>query len=246
MHAIAYVTLMGLAAGVVGTGAGSTATAMVGAPSRRVLSVLMGLAGGVMLSVVFLDLVPESIEIGGLLFAIAGFVLGIGATAMVDLLTPHFHAISGDCENSRYLRASLLTGIGIAMHNLPEGLAIGASYAHGSSLGFSVALTIALHNIPEGMAMAAPMCAARLRPARIAMWGGVAGLPMAVGALIGVAIGGVSPAVLASCLGFAGGAMVFITADELIPDAQEFAVGHSGTFGIVLGVLAGMLLVYAS
>lgn len=205
---------------------------------------LMGLASGVMLSIVFLDLFPEAVEIGGLAYAFSGFILGMGATGIVDLATPHFHFISGDCENSRYLKASILTGIGIAMHNLPEGLAIGASYAHESSLGFSVALTLALHNIPEGMAMAAPMCAAHVTPARIGMWGALAGLPTAIGAAIGALIGGLSGSVLSVCLGFAGGAMVFITADELIPGAQEFAEGHSATFGIVLGILIGMLLTY--
>ncbi len=245
MQALLDAAIVGLLAGVVGTGIGALATATAGTPSRRSLSIMMGIAGGVMLSLVFLDLIPEAVEIGGHGYAIGGFILGVGATGIVDLLTPHFHFISGDCERARFIRAGILTGIGIAMHNLPEGLAIGASYAHGSSLGFSVALTIALHNIPEGMAMAAPMCAAKLDPARVAMWGALAGLPMAVGALIGAIVGTVSSAVLSVCLGFAGGAMVFITADELIPDAQEFAVGHSGTFGIVLGALAGMILVYA-
>ncbi len=245
MQALLHVTIVGLVAGVVGTGIGAFATALAGTPSRRSLSIMMGLAGGVMLSVVFLDLVPEAVEIGGTVYALGGFILGVGATGIVDLLTPHFHFVSGDCERARFLRAGLLTGIGIAMHNLPEGLAIGASYAHGSSLGFAVALTIALHNIPEGMAMAAPMCAAKLERTQITMWGALAGLPMALGALAGAAVGTVSSAVLAVCLGFAGGAMVFITADELIPDAQEFAVGHSGTFGIVLGAVAGMILVYA-
>ncbi len=245
MQALLNTTVVGLAAGVVGTGIGALAVAVAGTPTKRSLSIMMGLAGGVMLSVVFLDLVPEAVEIGGTAYALGGFVLGVGATGIVDLLTPHFHFVSADCERARYLRAGILTGIGIAMHNLPEGLAIGASYAHGSSLGFSVALTIALHNIPEGMAMAAPMCAARLDALQITTWGALAGLPMAIGALVGVMVGNVSSVVLSVCLGFAGGAMVFITADELIPDAQEFAVGHSGTFGIVLGALAGMILVYA-
>lgn len=245
MQALLDAAIVGLAAGVLGTGIGALAIAAAGTPSRRSLSVMMGLAGGVMLSLVFLDLIPEAVEVGGHAYAMGGFVLGVGATGIADLLTPHFHFISGDCERARFIRAGILTGIGIAMHNLPEGLAIGASYAHGASLGFSVALTIALHNIPEGMAMAAPMSAAKLDPASITVWGCLAGLPMAVGALVGAAVGTVSSAVLSVCLGFAGGAMVFITADELIPDAQEFAVGHSGTFGIVLGTLAGMILAYA-
>jgi ZIP family zinc transporter len=237
-------TILGLAAGVLGTGLGAFLTAVSGIPKRRTLSMLMGVAGGVMLAIVFLDLIPEAIEIGGVAQTVGGFLLGVGATGVVDLLIPHFHFVSEDCERNRFLRAGILTGIGIAMHNLPEGLAIGAGYAHGESLGLSVALTIAIHNIPEGMAMAAPMCAARVEPKKSALYGALAGLPMAVGALMGAAIGNISDGVLAVSLAFAGGAMVFITADELIPDAQEFAEGHSGTFGIVMGILVGMLLIY--
>lgn len=245
MQNVAWVTGVGLLAGVIGTGFGAAVTAAIGRPSRRMLSFMMGMAAGVMLSVVFMDLVPEAIEIGGAFTALIGFVAGVAAIGTADLLTPHLHLPSGDCENARFVRTGILTAIGIALHNLPEGVAIGASYAHGSSLGFSVAFTIALHNIPEGMAMAAPMCAARLSRNRIAAVGALAGLPMGIGAALGAALGTASPAILSLCMGSAGGAMVFITADELIPEAQRFATGHSGTFGIVVGVLAGMLLVLA-
>ncbi len=237
-------TLLGLAAGVLGTGFGAFLTAASGTPKRRTLSTLMGTAAGVMLSIVFLDLIPEAIEIGGVAQTVGGFLLGVGATGIMDLLIPHFHFVSEDCKQNRFLKAGLLTGIGIAMHNLPEGLAIGASYAHGNSLGLSVALTIAIHNIPEGMAMAAPMCAGGVGRKQSTLYGALAGLPMALGAFVGAAIGNISNGMLAVSLAFAGGAMVFITADELIPDAQEFADGHSGTFGIVIGILAGMLLIY--
>ncbi len=245
MSSIVYATLVGLAAGVVGTGLGAALTTLTGRPSRRALSLMMGLAGGIMLTVVFMDLVPEALHIGGTFTTIVGFIIGVASLGALDLFAPHLHLPSGECENSRYLRTGVMAAIGIAMHNLPEGLAIGAGYAHGSSLGFSVAFIIALHNIPEGMAMAAPMCAAEVRRSQVAMIGALAGVPMGIGALLGAIFGSVSPGVLAICLGFAGGAMVFLTADELIPGAQSFATGHSGTFGIVLGILLGMLVVLA-
>lgn len=246
MEAIVTATVVGLIAGVVGTGLGAAGAAAIGRPSKRTLSFMMGLAGGVMLAVVFLDVVPEALNTGGALTTMAGFVFGVVALGVADLFMPHLH-IASDCrENSRYLRTGILTAIGIAMHNLPEGLAIGAGYALGSSLGFSVALTIALHNIPEGMAMAAPMCAARVSPGHVTLVGGMAGLPMALGAAVGAAFGSVSPVILTLCLGFAGGAMMFITADELIPEAQRISDGHSGTFGIVVGVLLGMMVVLSA
>jgi ZIP family zinc transporter len=88
------------------------------------------------------------------------------------------------------------------------------------------------------------MCAGGVGRKQSTLYGALAGLPMALGAFVGAAIGNISNGMLAVSLAFAGGAMVFITADELIPDAQEFADGHSGTFGIVIGILAGMLLIY--
>lgn len=243
MAGVIHATFVGLATGVIGTGLGAALTTLVGRPSKRMLSLMMGLAGGIMLTVVFMDLVPEALHIGGTAATIFGFIIGVLALGALDLFAPHLHLPSGECENSRYLRTGALAAIGIAVHNLPEGLAVGASYAHGSSLGFSVALIIALHDIPEGMAMAAPMCAADMRPSKVAAAGALAGVPMGVGAWLGAVFGSVSPVLLAVSLGFAGGAMVFITADELMPEAQRFATGHSGTVGVVLGVILGMLVV---
>ncbi len=243
MAGVIQATLVGLAAGVVGTGMGAALATLSGRPSRRMLSLMMGLAGGIMLTVVFMDLVPQALQLGGAINTIFGFVIGVLSLGALDVFAPHLHLPSGECENSRYLRTGTLAAIGIAMHNFPEGLAIGASYAHGTSLGFTMAVIIALHNIPEGMAMAAPMCAADVHRMRVAFIGGLAGVPMGIGALFGAAFGSVSPGILSVCLGFAGGAMVFITADELIPEAQRFAIGHSGTLGLVLGIILGMLVV---
>jgi ZIP family zinc transporter len=233
-------TLVGLIAGVAGTGAGGLVSLVLRRLSGRSYSLILGFSAGVMISVVAFDLMPESIESGGLAVAIAGLVSGVLLVALLDLL-PHTHFMSSDSESTRFYRAGVIVGLGIAMHNLPEGLAIGAGYTHDLGLGIGLALVIAIHNFPEGMAMACPMVISGARPLRVVLATAAAGLPMGVGALVGAAVGNLSTVMLSLSLGLAGGAMLFVTCDELIPDAQELGSGHSGTVGIVAGVVVGIL-----
>lgn len=246
MSTVLKITLIGLLAGVVGTGLGGVFATFIRSSSKRFLSFMLGFSAGIMLSVVFMELIPESISVGGLLYAFIGFVSGVVVTGAFDIVTPHFHFVSAECNavSARFIKTGILTGIGIALHNLPEGLAIGASYVHASELGLSVALTIAIHNFPEGMAMAAPMVVGKMGSGKVVKYTAMAGLPMAIGAFIGSLIGNISAGVLSFCLSFAGGAMVFIVCDELIPDSQEFALRHSGTYGTVAGMIVGFAMTY--
>lgn len=234
-------TLIGLIAGVGGTGLGGVFSLMFRRLSSRTYSVVLGFAAGVMIAVVAFDLMPEAIEAGGVKIAIVGILSGVGLVSLLDRL-PHRHFMTTDRESSRYVKAGVIVGLGIAMHNLPEGLAIGAGFESDPSLGLGLAIVIALHNFPEGMAMACPMVIGGLHPLRIVGATVVAGVPMAIGAFAGSLLGSVSTTFLSFCLAFAGGAMLFVTCDELIPDAHELASGHSSTYGIVAGVIAGILL----
>lgn len=239
--AIIAATVVGTIAGVGGTGMGGAMALQFRCLSTRAYSVILGFSAGVMISVVAFDLMPEAIQLGGLAVAIGGVVAGVILVSLLDLL-PHTHFMASDAESSRFYKTGVIVGLGIAMHNLPEGLAIGAGYAHDVTLGLGLALVIAVHNFPEGMAMACPMIIGGVRPVRVVLSTMAAGMPMAAGALLGSAVGSVSPILLAVCLGFAGGAMLFVTCDELIPDAQELSTGHSGSFGIIAGVIFGILL----
>ncbi|MEW6523752.1 MAG: ZIP family metal transporter [Bacillota bacterium] len=242
MNELLRVALVGLVAGVAGTGLGGVITACFARPDKRVFSTLLGFSAGIMISVVAFDLMPEALELAPVWWGLAGLLLGVLVLTLVDLLVPHIHFLSDDLESSRYVRASLFVGLGIAMHNLPEGLAIGAGFGASERFGTGIAVLMALQNFPEGMAMGAPMVLARVKYRTIILATAAAGLPMGAGAILGYLAGGLSPLVLALALGFAGGAMLFVVCDELIPDAQELRVGHSGTFGIILGVVTGILV----
>lgn len=127
------------------------------------------------------------------------------------------------------------------MHDLPEGLAVGASFGAALSLGLRIATLMFLHNVPEGMAVAAPLAAMRKSRRDIILVSACTGLPSVLGTAIGSVIS-VSPLILAFSLAFSAGAMLFVTFDELIPGAQELAEGHAGTLGAVAGMIAGISL----
>lgn len=242
MNEILKVTLVGLGAGVIGTGSGAIIALFVKNPSKGLLGFILGFAGGIMLAIVLTDLLPEAIEAGSFFIAFIGLLMGAILILVLDLKLPHFHFFETTEELARYIRTGTILGLGIAMHNLPEGIAIGASYIASPALGFTLAFTIALHNIPEGIAMACPLCAGGMRLRWILFYTAMAGLPMGLGAFLGSSLGAISSLVLSLSLGFAAGAMLYIIFGELIPGAQNAGGGHAGTFGAVFGTIAGVLL----
>ncbi len=239
---LGMVVLIGLVAGVLGTGGGGLVALLTHRRMKLPLSGLLGVSAGVMLAVVFSELIPEAIEEGGFAFGMGGLLLGVLLMLLLDFVLPHMHMSGSTDANSRFVRVGILMGLGIALHNFPEGLAIGTSLMHDPSLGMTLAVVIAMHNFPEGMAMAIPLSAGQLPALKVWGYTLLAGVPMGLGAFAGGVLGRISPNALALGLGFAAGAMLYITCDELIPGAHEHAEGHSATFGIVVGVLIGVAI----
>jgi len=228
--------------GVVGTGMGGALVALLSKPSKRLLSLFLGLSGGVMVSMTCFDIMPEAFRLAGHFTSITWLVLGALLAAGADLVIPHMHHMAADKESARFARTSIVVGIGIALHDLPEGLAIGAGLGPGATVGLKVAALMFLHNIPEGVAVAGPLSAWGRSKKQIMLYAVLAGSPSVVGAVIGAVLGTVSPAALGGSLAFAGGAMLFVVFDELIPAAQELSSRHSGTFGAVAGVILAMIM----
>src|SRR5699024_5745954 len=111
----------------------------------------------VMLIAVFGELIPEALEIAGVVPTFMGIILGISLVLGMDLILPHNHFAGNNDQNSRLIKTGIVLGIGIALHNIPEGVAIGVSFGADKRLGYTIALIMLIQNIPEGMAMAAPL-----------------------------------------------------------------------------------------
>ncbi|GAB6138185.1 ZIP family metal transporter [Halanaerobaculum tunisiense] len=236
MSELASITTIGLLAGVLGTGLGGAVTFFWRRPRDRSISLMLGIASGVMLSVVLFDLVPEAVEHSNLVYTSGGLLAG---WLVLSLLAGY---IKTDSQDVAYIETGILLGLGIALHNFPEGLAIGAGCVAEAELGLSLALVIALHNLPEGLALATPMNAGGWSPVKILVLAMLPGIPMGLGAFLGALLGFISPGILTLNLGFAGGGMLYIIVRELLPSAYSTKYGFQSTLGVVIGLVGGILL----
>lgn len=241
--------ILGIVSGLIGTGLGGLITFLHPRPGRQLLASLLAFAGGIMLSMVIFDLLPASINTAGGIAGACSFGLGVIAISRLEkaFFSEHgkpiliiSHASKRPGRNG-YLRTGLMVALGIALHDLTEGLAIGAGYALQQNLGIRVAVIMTLHNIPEGIAIAGPLRLATVRPWKAFLVTLLASSPTGLGALTGALAGDISAAFLGVSLAIAAGAMTAVAAIDLLPDAISMAQGHAAV-GALVGILAGLVL----
>ena len=248
MNYLLFVTIIGLLSGIIGTGGGGLIVIVINKIWDNILGILLAFSGGIMTVVIFFDLIPEAEEAGSLFTAVIGLLLGVLLIGLLDIKFPHKHfslVTESPVKGQQYFKTGILLSIGIALHNLPEGMAIGASFMASRTSGVTLAVLIALHNLPEGMAVATALGMAGLKNRSIIFITMLTGVPMGIGAFIGGMLGSISDNFLSLALGFAGGAMLYIVYDELIPDAHRKTTGHTAIAGIIAGVLLGLILIEA-
>jgi len=239
---LAWILASGLA-----TGLGGLALFAFRSPSERLLDALLGFTAGVMLAATAFSLLVPALDLGDVGEVLLGLVLGFSAVALLDELVPHAHARFREhgemaAEERRAEERGALLVAALTIHNIPEGAAVGIAFAAGGTdLGIPLALAIGIQNIPEGFAAAAPLLGAGTRPrvaAGIAALTGVVEPPAALAAFAAFEI---SESLLPVGLAFAGGAMLYVIIDELIPESQG-----RGTERIAsVGFLAGFALMLA-
>ncbi len=264
-------------AGVVGTGVGGLVGALLQKDSNRMVSLLLSFAGGVMLSVVCFDLVVEAIETEvGLAVVIGAVAVGVGITYLLNWLidrktnpeVPHIDAnhpkTADDLDeliHSDHLEhhkkdnklslfvAGIVMACAIALHNVPEGMTIGASYAVGGGemgkAALLLAVLIGLHNIPEGMAVSVPLIGGGMGKGKAVLITAASGIPTILGALLGYWLGEIGAVGLALSLGFASGAMLYVVFGEILP--QSILMYHSKlpAFSAIVGILVGILVIFS-
>ena len=211
--------------------------------SHRFSDIVLSFAAGIMLAASVLGLILPSLEYGGK-FGILVTVIGIFAGALslnvIDKLVPHLHKMVGsDIEshpNSSGLSKVLLFVTAIAIHNLPEGIAAGVGFGSGNTTqALVIAGGIALQNIPEGMVIIAPMLAAGVSTKRTFVLALITGLVEVIGTFIGYFAVSVSQAILPFALAFAGGTMIYVISDEIIPETHSHGVERAATHALLAG-----------
>ncbi len=243
MEHILKIALVGLISGITGTGIGGLIAFFVGKNvGNRLLSTILEFSAGLMTSVVCFELIPEAIEIAGLNLTMIGVLLGILIIIAIDDFVKKLSVIKNTRGNSNLLRAGILVSIGLALHNLPEGFAVGSGFEASMTLGITLTVIIAIHDIPEGIAMALPMKLGGFSAIKSFLLTVLSGVPMGLGAFIGAALGHVSQQFIALCLGFAGGAMLYVVFGELIPESKRIYLGRMSSVGNILGIVCGIIV----
>ncbi len=210
--------------------------------SHKFSDIILSFAAGVMLAAAVLGLILPSVEYGGkwgLLYAVVGIFAGALCLNLIDKLVPHLHKLVGpdtESHNNANLSKVLLFVMAIAIHNLPEGIAAGVGFGSGDSgQALLIAGGIALQNIPEGMVIIAPMLASGVSPRKTFVCAALTGVVEIVGTLIGYFAVSIASAILPIALAFAGGTMLYVISDEMIPETHAHGEQRGATYALLVG-----------
>ena len=266
-----YATIFFITAltGAGGLALGGTLAAAVHSPSERTVSLLLRFTAGVMLSVVCFDLVADAAEDTSILPILCWIIIGFLCTYLlncwIDKQAHHSHSHGGHaheehshshdphggdngemcaCGHHTLHTAGLVLAAAVALHNMPVGMAIGATFAGAAQAaghgGILAALIIGLHNIPEGMSIAAPLLTGGSSPARAIGIAALSGVPT----MLGYSMGTMNPLLLGISLSFAAGAMLYVIFGELLPESENLWQNRLSGLATMLGMLLGMALIF--
>ncbi len=229
-----------------GVGGATVAGSLIGFAFKKIShqfsDIILSFAAGVMLAAAVLGLIMPSLEYGGkfgLVITIVGIFAGALILNVIDKLVPHLHKLVGpDIEEHHNANLSkvLLFVIAIAIHNLPEGIAAGVGFGTGNtSQAMVIAGGIALQNIPEGIVIIGPMLAAGVSPRKTFIIALITGIIESVGTLIGYFAVTVAYMILPFALAFAGGTMLYVISDEMIPETHAHGAERGATYALLAG-----------
>ena len=254
---------MSFLAGVIGMGLGGTLAAIFGTKTDKMTSIFLSFAGGVMISIVFFELLPESIYLSSTVITIIGLIVGAilvfvlnnimdrlsskrNGSKLHESFAEYFHSNDVISRKTSMLRSGMIMLFAIGLHNIPEGLAMGAAGQHDVSLGIALAIIIALHNIPEGMAVSVPLMVGGLSKLKSVLLTAAVGATTILGAIVGVIIGGISATAVAISISIAGGAMLYVVIGEMLPQSIVMSKDRVPTVFALLGIIVGMIFIELS
>lgn len=246
MQNIMNTAVLGLFFGTIGTTIGGIIGCSLKSQSNKFLSFILSFAAGLMMAVICFDLIPEALGLSQITEVIIGIVLGIVVMIFCDLIVDKIFSKKAILNQNRnkvsnnLLKTGIIVSIGLAIHNIPEGLAIGSGFEASLKLGFSLAIAICFHDIPEGISMALPMKNGGMKAYKIMFYVILSGIATGVGALIGSIVGKISEQIIAIALSFAAGAMLYIVSGELIPESNSLYKGRISALGNMIGFIIGI------
>lgn len=210
--------------------------------SHRFSDIILSFAAGVMLAAAVLGLIIPSLEYGGkhgIIITVAGIFIGALCLNLIDKLVPHLHRLAGtdtESHNNKSLDKILLFVCAIAIHNLPEGIAAGVGFGSGNtSRALIIAGGIALQNVPEGMVIIGPLLSAGVKAKKTLIIAVLTGLVEVIGTLIGYFAVSLASAILPFALAFAGGTMLYVISDEMIPETHAHGSERGATYALLVG-----------
>ncbi|MDR2531447.1 MAG: ZIP family metal transporter [Oscillospiraceae bacterium] len=255
------IILFSAGAGIFAMGFGGFISAtLLKRSSAKVTCWLLSFAAGIMTSIVCFGLMPEAVELSGITVSIFGLILGIVVVMLlnriVDKITEAkdggynihhtheelYHQSPVIHNRSKMLRSGIIMLTAIGLHNIPEGIAIGAGGSRDYHLGAIIAIMIALHNIPEGMAVAAPLLAGGFNKRKAVLLTALAGSLTILGALVGILIGNISDFAVALSLSSAGGAMLYVVFGEIIPQSVVITKSRAAPLITLFGIIIGLII----
>jgi len=249
------------------TGIGSLIAYFIKTPKLGFLSFALGLSGGVMIYVSFVELLPQAIDAAGEIWGVAVFFIGVAFMFLLDQVIPekvenphHIVAVIeeeankdtdtgenkteapkiSDSAKKGLMKTGIVTALAIAIHNFPEGLATFGAALQNTSLGIVLAIAIAIHNIPEGISVSIPIYYATGNKKKAFWYSFLSGVAEPIGAALGYLIlfSFLTDKIIGGMLGFIAGVMVYISLDEILPTAQKYdKKGHLTIIGIIVGMV---------
>lgn len=236
---ILLIVLLGSTVSLIGTMIGASLGVMVKKPSNRLLGAIIGFAGGLMLSIVVFDLIPEAMAdwsfIGTLFFCALGIITVVIIDTKINIGESSF-------SQNKHLKVAFMAALGLMIHNLPEGVIMGCGFIAGQGLGFKMSLIIAIHDIPEGIAVSAPLMASNVKVSKILLYAFLTAFPTAIGTWIGAFVGSISENILGASLAFASGIMMYVVCGEMLPESNKLWDGVTSSIGILTGIMLGLIM----
>ncbi|TCT14325.1 ZIP family zinc transporter [Natranaerovirga pectinivora] len=237
--------VIGLFSGLIGLTIGVISAYSVSNRGSRFEGILTGFTGGLMLSIIYIDILPEAFSKSGLWVTFSGIVLGMLLFLLVEAVV-HKKLVNkkmGSVEKG-YKKTAYMIAIALAFHNIPEGIAVGSLISDSVIKGLKFGIVITMHNIPEGFIIAMPFKKSGVTLPKIMILSVVISLFMGIGGYFGFLFSSSSDVFMAMSLGIAGGIMLYVTCGEILMKSSEKWKGRSVVVSVILGVLVGILISY--